>query len=83
VYFSTRSDLTDPPTQATPIFVNVAVPAAGRTIEYDESLDLLQNFDQLQEVIRGGTITFYSTATDNVNLTLNDLTMIITFTVGL
>jgi hypothetical protein len=34
-------------------------------------------------VIKGGVITFYSTATGNVNLTLNDLTMIITFTVGL
>jgi len=83
VYFSIRSDLTDPATQATPIFVDVAVPAAGRAIEYDASLDLLRNFDQLQEAIKGGVITFYSTASDNVNLTLNDLTMIITFTAGL
>ena len=83
VYFSTIPGLIDPATQATPIFVDVAVPAGGRPIEYDESLDMLQNFDQLQEAIRGGVITFYSTATGNVNLTLNDLTMIITFTVGL
>jgi hypothetical protein len=83
VYFSTEPGLIDPAKQATPIFVDVPIPAGGRPIEYDESLDMLQNFDQLQEVIKGGVITFYSTATGNVNLTLNDLTMIITFTVGL
>ena len=83
VYFSTQAGLTDPVTQATPIFVNVPIPAAGRTVTYEESLDLLQNFDQLQEAIKGGVITFYTTANGTFNLTVNDLTMIITFTVGL
>ena len=83
VYFSTQSGLSDPPKQATPIFLDVAIPAAGRTISYDESLDMLLNFDQLQEAIKGGVVTFYATANGAVSLTLNDLTMIVTFTVGL
>jgi hypothetical protein len=83
VYFSTQSGLSDPATQATPLFLNVAIPAGGREISYDESLDLLLNFDKLQAAIPGGVITFYSTANGTFNLTLNDLTMIITFTVGL
>jgi len=83
VYFSTQAGLGDPATQATPLFLNVPIPAAGRTITYDESLDLLLNFDQLQAAIKGGVITFYTTANGNFNLTLNDLTMIVTFTVGL
>lgn len=83
VYFSTQAELSDPANQATPLFLNVPIPAAGRTVTYDESLDLLLNFDQLQEAIKGGVITFYTTADSNFSLTLNDLTMIITFTVGL
>jgi hypothetical protein len=83
VYFSAESGLTNPAQDATPLFLDVAIPAAGRSISYEESLDLLLNFDQLQEVIKGGVVTFYSTANGTFNLTLNDLTMIVTFTVGL
>lgn len=83
LYFSATPGLVNPATEATPLFLDVTVPPGGRTITYDESLDLLLNFEELQTVIEGGAITFYSNANGAFNLLMNDVTMIITFTVGL
>jgi hypothetical protein len=91
VYFSTDPGLGDPQvaTQATPLFLNFAVPAppdpnSTRHISYDESLDLLQNFAALQAVIDAGQFMFYSTAPQTgVNITIRNPVLIVTFTVGL
>jgi len=73
----------DVPTMATPLFTNLAVPAGTRTIGYDESLTLIQNFEAFQAVIETGQFTVYSRATDNFSITIDDPVLIITFTVGL
>jgi hypothetical protein len=83
LYFSATPGLANPAAEATPLFLDVTVPPGGRTITYDESLDFLLNFEELQTVVEGGAITFYSTANQGFNLVLNDVTMIVTFTVGL
>ena len=73
----------DVPTMATPLFTNLAVPAGTRTIGYDESLTLIQNFEAFQAVIETGQFTVYSRATTGINITIDDPVLIITFTVGL
>ncbi len=80
-YFSAQPGLTNPATEAIRLFSDIPIPPGGRTITYEESLDLLLNFEQLQTVLEGGAITLYGTANDV--LLLNDVTMIVTFTVGL
>lgn len=87
VYFSTDPGLGDPEvaTQATPLFLNFAVSAnSTRHISYDESLDLLQNFAALQQVVDAGQFTFYSTAPQTgANITIRNPVLIVTFTVGI
>lgn len=87
VYFSTDSGLGDPEvaTQATPLFLNFAVSAnSTRSISYDQSVALIQNFKALQDVIDTGQFTFYSTALQTgVNITIDNPVLIVTFTVGI
>lgn len=81
-YFSTTAGLGDPATQATPLFLNFAVPAnSTHHIDYDESLAILLNFEELQAAVDSGQFTLYSTGP--ANMSLDDLTLVVTFTVGL
>lgn len=87
VYFSTNPNLGDSevPTSATPLFRNFRVGAnTTEPITYDESLDLLENFDALQQVVDAGAFTFYSqSANGSFNFAIDDPVLIVTFTVGL
>jgi len=68
--------------RAFPLFPEVRVPAGGRrAISYDESVDRLTSFDQVRTMVEDGTLTVYAVADGFFNLTLEDLTLVVTFTV--
>ncbi len=91
VYFSTKSNLTagEVPAQATVLFKDVSVPASAsgttpdRTIAYDESLTLLQNFTAFSKAVESGNFTFYVLSGGGVDVDISGLVLIVTFTVGL
>jgi hypothetical protein len=82
LYVSDTPGLTDPANEARVLFDKIPVPAGGRDISYDESVELLQNFEYLQTVVEDGLLIFYSTADGNFDLTFTQIVAIITFTVG-
>lgn len=66
--------------KATLIFADVAVPVEGRTIDYEESLDLLLNFEKLQTAVESGTFTVYAVAGGDYDVNINNVIVTITIT---
>ena len=84
MYFSTNAGLLDPETQATPLFRNFQVAGSGtEDVTYDESLALIENFDALQAAVETGNITFYTNSPGGLNMLIDDMVLIVTFTVGI
>jgi hypothetical protein len=67
-------------TKATLIFEDLEVPAAGRTIAYEESVGLLQNFEELQAAVERGVFTVYAVAGGDYSVDINDVIVTITIT---
>jgi hypothetical protein len=83
VYISDNPNLATPAQVkdlATLIFEDLVVPVGGRTIDYKESLDLLQNFSALQDAVERGTFTVYAVAGGDYNVDVNDVVVTITLT---
>jgi len=69
---------------AIPILTGLSVASLEtRDISYEDSLDLLQNVEALQELVQRGEFTLYLTGDAASAATMRDLVLIITFTVGL
>ena len=66
--------------KATLIFADLAVPIEGRTIDYEESLDLLVNFEKLQTAVESGTFTVYAIAGGDYDVNINNVIVTITIT---
>ncbi len=56
------------------------MPVGGRTIDYEESLDLLLNFEKLQTAVESGTFTVYAIAGGDYNVNINNVIVTITIT---
>ena len=87
IFFSEDPDLSsfiDVRNRALPLLEDLVVPAQGeRTITYEESIERLENFATLQTLIEKGSVTIYALSDGFFNLTLEDFTLVVTFTVGL
>ncbi|MGD8395903.1 MAG: hypothetical protein PVF43_10540 [Candidatus Eiseniibacteriota bacterium] len=87
MYFSGKGDVPEAElgsAVAPALFVNFPIPTAGTRISYDESQKIIQNFEALRDQARTGRIYFYTTATgQGFDLTIPDMLVTITFTVGL
>jgi len=66
--------------KATLIFSDLAVPPGGRTIDYEESIELLLNFEELQSLVERGTFTVYAIAGGDSSLDINNVIVTITIT---
>jgi len=66
--------------KATLIFSDLAVPAGGRTIDYEESVDLILNFEELQSLVERGTFTVYALAGGDYDVDINNVIVTITIT---
>ena len=83
VYISDDPALATPAevaSKATLIFEDLEVPTAGRSIDYEESLDLLLSFPALQGAVEAGTFTVYAIAGGDYNVAINDVIVTITMT---
>lgn len=75
---------TDIRNDTVPLLMDIVVPAGGeRVITYRESVENMQNADRLRTLVEEGSATLFAVSDGFFNLTLRELTLVVTFTVGL
>jgi hypothetical protein len=80
VYLSERDTLTDPAHEAA-LLLPMTIPAGGGRISYRDSEDQVENFSTFQKAVKDGTFVLYFVTDAGGNLTVTEMSMIVTMTV--
>jgi hypothetical protein len=83
IYISAQAGLTDPANEATLLLSGLSVPAAGGGIDYGTSEASIENLEQARDLVATGSFALYSLADGSIDLTIDELLLVLTLSVGL
>lgn len=83
VYISGQTGLSDPANEATLILSQLRVPAAGGRIDYSASEEAIENLDKARDLVASGEFALYLFADGSIDLSIDELLLVLTLSVGL
>jgi hypothetical protein len=82
LYLSRSSGLSDPASQATPLWRGYAVGASERELDFDATEAEMSGLDELEAAILAGGFQLYLVG-EGPTLTFDELNLVVAFTIGL
>jgi hypothetical protein len=82
IYLSDRADLTDPAREATLLVRDLAVPAGGAVISYRDTESRFENAERFRSAVRDGSFTLYYVSEAANPVSIAEMNLIVTVTVG-